>query len=87
MYVLIFKNEHIVWRESWYILMSRVSLQANFYMTREDQIFIADVMVTNSTWEIVTLNVINQPTCATTEFSAIVKICKYRRFYEGPILL
>jgi hypothetical protein len=83
MYVLIFKNEHIVWTEWWYIFMSRISLQANFYMTQEDQIFIADAVVTNSTWEIVSSSVINQPTCATTEFNAIVKICKYRGFYEG----
>jgi hypothetical protein len=39
--------------------MSRVSLQANFYMTQKDQIFIVDVVVTNPTQEMVTLNVIN----------------------------
>jgi hypothetical protein len=32
-YVLAWGNGHIVWREWWYTLMSRVSLQVDLYMT------------------------------------------------------
>ncbi len=39
--------------------MSKVSLQANFYMTLEDQVFVVDVVVTNLTWETMVSNVIN----------------------------
>jgi hypothetical protein len=39
--------------------MSGVSLQANLYMTREDQIFIANVVVINLMQEIVTSSVIS----------------------------
>ncbi len=34
-------------------------------------------------WEMMTLNVINQPTNATAKLSAIANICKYRRLHEG----
>ncbi len=40
-------------------------------------------MVTDVTWEIMVTNVINQPLGAVVKVSAIVKICKYRRFDEG----
>jgi hypothetical protein len=30
------ENGHNVWKERWYALTSKVSLQTNFYMTRED---------------------------------------------------
>ncbi len=33
MYTLAQKNGHIVWKERWYTLISRVSLQIDFYMT------------------------------------------------------
>ncbi len=33
--------------------------------------------------EMVALNVISRPTSAITKLSAIVKICKYKRFNEG----
>ncbi len=39
--------------------MSKVSLQANFYMILEDQVFVVDVVVTNLTWETMVSNVIN----------------------------
>jgi hypothetical protein len=52
-------------------------------MTCEDQVFVVDVVVIDSTWETMAMNVISQPTCATMELSAIIiKIHKYRRFYE-----
>jgi hypothetical protein len=37
------------WRKQLYTLMSRVSLRANLYMICEDQVFVADVMVIDST--------------------------------------
>jgi hypothetical protein len=51
-------------------------------MTRKDQVFVVDVVVTNSTLEMVALNVINWPTGAIVEFSTIAKIRKYKRFQE-----
>jgi hypothetical protein len=38
--------------------------------------------VINPTWEMVASSVINLPKGAMVELSAIVKICKYRRFYD-----
>jgi hypothetical protein len=32
-YAFIQKSGHVVWKEWWYAFMSRISLQANFYMT------------------------------------------------------
>jgi len=46
-------------------------------------IFVADVVVTNLTWEMVASNVINQPASVVAKFSTIVKIRKYRGFHEG----
>ncbi len=63
--------------------MLRVSLRNDFYMTQKDQVFIADVVVTDMTWEIVALNVINRPTGAIVEFNVITKTCKYKWFHEG----
>jgi len=39
--------------------MSRVSLQTNLYMAREVQVFIADVVVIEPTWETMASNVIS----------------------------
>ncbi len=41
------------------------------------------MVVTDPTQEMVALSVINQPTCATIEFSSIAKVRKYRRLHEG----
>ncbi len=41
------------------------------------------MVVTDLTWETVTLNVINRPTCVIVEFNAITKIHKYRGLHEG----
>jgi len=35
-----------------YTFTSRVSLLANLYMTREDQVFVVDVVVIDLTWEV-----------------------------------
>jgi hypothetical protein len=36
MYVFIRNNGHVVWREQWYVILSKVSLQVDFYITHED---------------------------------------------------
>jgi len=41
--------------------MSRVSLQADLYMIREDQVFVVDVVVINPTREMVASSVICRP--------------------------
>jgi hypothetical protein len=51
-------------------------------MTRKDQIFVANVMVTNSTREMVVLNVINRSVGIITKFNVILKIRKYKRLHE-----
>ncbi len=51
-------------------------------MTRENQVFIVDVVVINSPWETITKNVISQLASANAKLKAIAKICKYIRFSE-----
>jgi hypothetical protein len=51
-------------------------------MIHEDQVFVANVVVTNSTWEMMAMNVISQPACAMWNFSAIAKIHKYKGLHE-----
>jgi hypothetical protein len=83
MYAFVRKSEHVVWKEGWYALTLRVSLQANFYMTQEDQVFVFNVMVIDLMWETVASSVINRPIGAIANLNAIVKICKYRGFQEA----
>jgi hypothetical protein len=52
------------------------------YMTREDQVLIVNVMVTDSMWETVILNVIIWLAGADTKLNIIIKICKYTGFHE-----
>ncbi len=49
----------------------------------KDHVFVANVMVTDSMWEMMALSVISPPVGAIAEPSAIVKIHKYRRLQEG----
>jgi hypothetical protein len=49
MYALAWENGHIIWKEWWYAITSRVLLQVNLHMTREDQVFVVDVVVTDLT--------------------------------------
>jgi hypothetical protein len=51
-------------------------------MIHEDRVFVANVVVRNSTWEMMVMSVISQPTCAMWNFRAIAKIHKYIRFNE-----
>jgi hypothetical protein len=43
----------------WYAFTSRVSLQADFYMTHKDQVFVANVVFIDPTWETVATSVIS----------------------------
>jgi len=76
-------KEWVVWKQWWYNFTLGVSLRANLYMNRKDQVFIANVVVTNSTWKTVALSVINQPSGVAMELNAIVKIYKYWWLHEG----
>jgi len=49
MYAFAWKNGHVVWKERWYAFTSRISLWTNIYMTQKDQVFVANVMVTDPT--------------------------------------
>jgi hypothetical protein len=51
-------------------------------MTQEDQVFVADVMVANPTWETTTLNVINQSISVAAKLNTIINIRKYRGLHE-----
>jgi hypothetical protein len=52
-------------------------------MTCEDQVFVADMVVIDPTWETVATSVISQLIGATVKLSAIVKIRKCRGLHEG----
>jgi hypothetical protein len=52
-------------------------------MTRKDQVYVADVVVINSTQKMMALNVISWLVGVVAELSAIPKIRKYRRVHEG----
>jgi len=77
-----FKRVSTIWRKQWYTFMQRFSLQADFYMTHEDQVFVVNVVVIDLTHETMVTNVISQPTSVVAKLITIVKICKYRRFHE-----
>jgi hypothetical protein len=83
MYVITQESGHVVWKERWYALMSKISLRTDIYMIQEDHVFIANVVVTNPMWETMALSVISQPTDVVVDLSTIVKICKYRGLHEG----
>jgi hypothetical protein len=53
-------------------------------MIREDQVFIANAVVIDSTWEMMVTSVISRLIGAIVKPSAIVKIRKYRGLCEGP---
>ncbi len=52
-------------------------------MTRENQIFVVDLVVSNSPWKIVAKSVINKPTSENVKPKTIAKIEKYKKFCEG----
>jgi hypothetical protein len=59
MYALVWESGHVIWREWWYTFTSRVSLQADLYMTLKEQIFVVNVVVINPTLETMALSVIS----------------------------
>ncbi len=63
--------------------MSRALLQVDLYMTRKDQVFVANVIVIDSAQETLASSVISPPVGAIVELSAIAKIHKYRRLQKG----
>jgi hypothetical protein len=83
MYAFIQKSGHIIWRKWWYTFTSKVSLQANFYMIWEDQVFVADVVVIDPMQETMAFSVISQPANGATKLNFITKIHKYWRLHEG----
>jgi hypothetical protein len=52
-------------------------------MTQEDQVFVANVVVTDLMLEMVASSVITWPASAIVEFNTITKIHKYRELHEG----
>jgi len=56
-------------------------------MIWEDQVNVVNVVVTDSTQEMVVTSVINQVIGVVVKLNTIVKICKYRRFHEGHHLI
>jgi hypothetical protein len=51
MYALTRKNGHTAWTEQRHTFTSGVSLRANLYMTRKDQVFVTNVVVIDPMWE------------------------------------
>jgi hypothetical protein len=49
MYAFVRKSGNIVWRKWWSAFTLGISLQADFYMTRKDQVFVANVVVIDVT--------------------------------------
>jgi len=52
-------------------------------MTQKNQVFITNVVVTNSTWEAVASSVISWLVSVIAKLNSIVKICKYKRASWG----
>jgi hypothetical protein len=51
-------------------------------MTQKDQVFVANVVAINLTWETMASNVISQPASAVVKLSTIAKIRKYKGLHE-----
>jgi hypothetical protein len=54
-----------------------------FNMIREDQVFVANVIITDLIREMMVTNVTNRPIGAPMELIAIAKIHKYKRLHDG----
>jgi sialic acid synthase SpsE len=86
MYAFVQESEHDVWREQWYTLMSRASLQVDLYITCEDQVFNINLVVMDSTWGMVAMNVINRLAGANAELMSLLKSTNIEGFMKGIIL-
>jgi hypothetical protein len=82
MYALTRKNGHAIWRERWYALTWRVSLQPISTWPEKTKSSLPMWWLLTPR-KIVFLNVINRPTSVVAKFNTIIKICKYRGFHEG----
>jgi hypothetical protein len=49
MYAFTQESGHTIWRERWYTFTLGASLRADLYMTREDQVFVTNVVVIDLT--------------------------------------
>jgi hypothetical protein len=83
MYAFARESGHVVWKKWWYAFILGVSLRVDIYMTREDRVFVVNVVVIDLMQKTLASNVISRPIGAVVELIAIVKICKYRWFHEG----
>jgi len=83
MYAFVRESGHVVWKEWWYALTLGVSVWINHYITREDQVFIADVVVIDPTRKTVASSVISWLASAIIKFNIIAKIHKYKWLHEG----
>jgi hypothetical protein len=83
MYAFAWKGGHVVWRKRWYTLTLGVSLQIDLYMTQEDKVFVANVLVIDLMREMVVWTVVSWLANAAMKFSSIVKIHKCKRLHEG----
>jgi hypothetical protein len=76
------ESGHIVWREQWYALTLGISWWIDIYMIRNDQVFVANVVVIDLTWESMALNVNSWLIGVATKLSTNTKICNYKTFHE-----
>jgi hypothetical protein len=67
-------------------LYSRVSLRADLYMTQEDQVFMVNVVVIDSTQRTMALCVISRPIGVVTKLSTIAKFASIKGFMKGTTL-
>jgi hypothetical protein len=56
-------------------------------MTQEDQVFVANVVVINLTWETMASSVISRLIGAVAELSIIIKIRKYKKLQERHLFI
>jgi hypothetical protein len=85
-YAFAWKSGHIVWKERWHTLMLRISLRANLYMTRKDQVFIANVVVIDLTWEMMVSSVISRPTSVAKNLVPLLRSASIEGFMKGTTL-
>jgi len=76
MFAFIRKSGHVVWRKRWYAFTLRLSLRVDLYMTRKDQVFVANVVVIDATQKIMASSVTSWLIGVVVKLNAITKICK-----------
>jgi hypothetical protein len=71
----------------WYAFTSRISLQADLYMIREDQICVANVVVIDLTQKTAATNVISRPIGAIQNLVPSLRFTNIEDFMKDTILL